>query len=260
MAVIGQPYGGGNTKLIVGRAFRAPSVYELYYNDGGLTQVPSPRIGPESIYSLELEHAHRFSPTVAGTVAVYSNYARDLVSTDGQGDRTDPLRYVNSLAPIATVGAEVGVRRDWRQGYMLAASYSFQHSRFLDGNGMSALLAFKQSPDYRHVANSPEHLGSVKGALPILGRSLTLASRLSLESGRYDRNERSTDDAQAKTDAFAIWDVVLTGREERHRFSWAAGVYNAFDWRYALPVSAEFAQRSILQDGRTFMLNADVAF
>lgn len=259
-AIIAVPYSGGNTKLMFGKAFRAPSVYELYYNDGGFTQVPSPHIGPESIYSAELEHTHRFSATLAGTAATFCNYTRDLVSTAGQGDETDPLHYINERAPIATVGAELGLRRDWRQGYMLALSYSWQRSRFLSGSSFSSLLAFEQSPDFRRVANSPEHLASVKGALPILGRALTLASRLSVESGRYDRNERQTDAAQGKTDAFAIWDVVVTGREARYGFSWAAGVYNAFDWRYSLPVSVEFPQQAIAQDGRSFLFSGELAF
>jgi outer membrane receptor protein involved in Fe transport len=259
-AVVATPYTGGNTKLMFGRAFRAPSVYELYYNDGGFTQVPSPSIGPESIYSAELEHSHRFSPTISGTAAAFCNYTRDLVSTAGQGDETDPLHYVNERAPIATVGAEVGLRRDWRQGFMLGASYSFQRSRFLNGTSMSSLFGFKKSDDFRHVANSPEHLGSVKGALPILGRAVTLASRLSIESGRYDRNERRGDDPQGKTDAFAVWDIVVTGREQRFGFSWAAGVYNAFNWRYSVPVSVEFAQSTILQDGRSFLFSAEAAF
>jgi hypothetical protein len=87
-----------------------------------------------------------------------------------------------------------------------------------------------------------------------------LATRLSFESGRFDRNERVTSDTQSRTDAFAIWDVVLTGREERYGFSWAAGLYNAFDWRYSLPVSAEFRQRTIMQDGRTVLLSGELAF
>jgi len=259
-AVVAVPYTGGNTKLMFGKAFRAPSVYELYYNDGGFTQIQSPNIGPESIYSGELEHSHRFSPTISGSLAAFCNYTRDLVSTAGQGDETDPLQYVNERAPIATVGAELGLRRDWRQGYMLAVSYSWQRSRFLSGRSLSSLLAFEQSADFRRVANSPEHLGSIKGALPILGRAVTLASRLSVESGRFDRNEHRGDDPQGKTDAFAIWDIVVTGREARYGFSWAAGVYNAFDWRYSLPVSVEFPQRVIPQDGRSFIFSAELAF
>ena len=259
-AVVAVPYTGGNTKLMFGKAFRAPSVYELYYNDRGFTQVPSPGLDPENIYSGELEHSHRFSPTISGSAAVFCNYVKGLVSTAGQGDSADPLHYVNERAPIATVGAELGLRRDWRQGYMLAVSYSLQRSRFLSGSSLSSLMSFEQSEDFRRVANSPEHLGSVKGAVPILGRAVSLASRLSLESGRYDRNERRGDDRQGKTDAFAVWDVVLTGREARHGFAWAAGVYNAFDWRYAVPVSVEFPQRTITQDGRSFLFSGELTF
>jgi outer membrane receptor protein involved in Fe transport len=94
----------------------------------------------------------------------------------------------------------------------------------------------------------------------LLGRALTLASRLSVESGRYDRNEHRGDEPQGKTEAFAVWDIVVTGREARYGFSWAAGVYNAFDWRYSAPVSAEFPQRVIAQDGRSFLFSGELAF
>lgn len=260
VALIARPYAGASSKLMLGKAFRAPSVYELYYNDGGFTQIQSPDIEPESIYSAELEHSHRFSPTLSGTAAVFANYVKDLVLSEGSSDASDPLRYANSDAPIGTLGAELGLRRDFRQGYMLALSYSVQRSRFLDGDSPSALLRFEQSPRFRRVANSPEHLASVKGAVPILGRALTLASRLSVESRRFDRYERSSEAPQGQTGAFAIWDVVVSGREERHGFTWAAGVYNAFDWRYSLPVSVEFTQRSIAQDGRTFLLSGELSF
>ncbi len=118
------------------------------------------------------------------------NYARDLVSTAGQGDMTDTLRYVNADAPIATVGAELGHARDWRQGYMLAVSYSWQRSRSSTAAVSRRSCTSSRAPTTAKSPISPEHLGSVKGALPLLGRALTLASRLSLESGRYDRNER----------------------------------------------------------------------
>jgi outer membrane receptor protein involved in Fe transport len=260
LALIVKPYRSGNSKLMFGKAFRAPSIYELYYNDGGFTQVESPNLDPENVYSAELEHSHRFSPTVSSSISLFGNYVRDLVLIAGGGDESDPLHYVNSDAPIATFGAELTLRRDWRQGYMLALSYSVQRSRFLSNDSLSALFGFERSADYRRVANSPEHLASVKGALPILGRALTLASRLSIESGRFDRNEDVGSDPQGTTDAFAIWDVVVTGSEERHGFSWAAGVYNAFDWRYTLPVSAEFTQQRIAQDGRSFLLSGELKF
>ncbi len=259
-AIILKPYEAGNLKIMGGKAFRAPSVYELYYNDAGYTQVASTELEPESIYSAEIEHTHRFSPTVTGSLAVFGNYVRGLILEAGSGDEIDPLYYVNSDAPIATIGAEIGVRREWRQGWMVGASYAAQRSRFLAEDSLSALLLFDQSSDFRRVANSPEHLATIKGAVPILGRAVTLGSRLTFETGRYDRNERIDDDPQGKTDAFAVWDVVFSGEEPRWGLSWAAGVYNAFDWRYALPVSSEFRQSTMSQSGRTLLLSADVTF
>ncbi len=259
-AVIVKPYEDGNLKIMGGKAFRAPSVYELYYNDDGFTQIASTDLEPESIYSAEIEHTHRFSPTVTGSVAVFGNYVTDLIIDAGSGDEMDPLYYVNSDAPIATIGSEVGVRREWRQGYMVGVSYAIQRSRFLADESLSGLLSFDKSPDFRQVANSPEHLATLKGAVPILGRAVTLGSRLTFETGRYDRNERAGDDPQSKTDPFAVWDVVFSGEEPRWGLSWAAGVYNAFDWQYALPVSSEFRQNTMAQSGRTLLLSGDLTF
>jgi outer membrane receptor protein involved in Fe transport len=260
VALIAKTYEGGNTKLMGGKAFRAPSVYELYYNDDGFTQVASPDLQPESIYSLELEHTHRFSATVTGTAGVFVNYVKDLILEAGEGDEADPLYYENSNVPIATVGAEIGLRRDWRQGWMLGASFSFQNSRFLAGDSLSDLVRLERSPDYRRVANSPDQLASIKGAVPILGRALMLGSRLTFEAGRYDRNELVTDEEQLKTEPFALWDIVFSGEETRWGLSWAVGVYNAFDWGYSLPVSSEFRQDAIAQSGRTFLASGDIVF
>ncbi len=82
LAVLLRPYAAGNLKILGGKAFRAPSVYELYYNDGGFTQIASPDIQPELVYSAEIEHTHRFSPTVAGTLTAYGNYVRDLILSE----------------------------------------------------------------------------------------------------------------------------------------------------------------------------------
>ncbi len=56
-ALIFKPWQGGVIKLMFGRAFRAPSIYEEFYTDGGQTTLPGndPKRGtvlkPESVYS-----------------------------------------------------------------------------------------------------------------------------------------------------------------------------------------------------------------
>ena len=51
---------------MAGRAFRVPSIYELYYNDGGQTQEPSPGLRPETVWSGEVE----FTQANIGTLRV----------------------------------------------------------------------------------------------------------------------------------------------------------------------------------------------
>ncbi len=260
LAFVGKPYDGGNTKLIAGKAFRAPSIYELYYNDGGYTQVASPDLEPENVLSIEFEHSHRLSPTVTASVGGFTTRTTELIVVAGEGTDTDPLMYRNAEAPLATAGIEATLRREWRQGWMLEAQYTRQVARFLASDDVSDWLAFNRAPETRRVANVPGHLFSLKGAVPILGRALTLGSRVTVESGRYDRYELDGDPEQGKTDAFALWDVVLSGYEPRTGVRWNAGVYNAFDWQYELPVSSELSQTTIAQRGRTLLLAADVDF
>jgi outer membrane cobalamin receptor len=259
-AVIVRPYADGNLKILGGKAFRAPSAYELYYNDGGFTQVASPDIKPELVYSAEIEHTHRFSPTVAGTLTAYGNYVKDLILTAGAGDETDPLHYLNSGAPLATVGAEAGIRREWRRGWMVGASYGFSHARFIKSESFGDLISLARNPERRRVANAPSHLASLKGAVPIMARALLASTRLSIEGPRYDRYETVGEDPQGRTSPVVLWDIVFSGTEPRFGIRYAVGMYNAFDWRYSLPLSPEFTQRAIAQDGRTFLASADVAF
>ncbi|MGH7280865.1 MAG: TonB-dependent receptor plug domain-containing protein, partial [Polyangiaceae bacterium] len=247
-AIILRPTETWNVKLMGGRAFRAPSVYELFYSTD--SQIPAPDLHPEHITSGELEISHRFSNTVTATVAGFTNYVTDLVILRGTGSPGDPNYYSNSTAPILTIGGEAEIRREWRQGWMLAAQYSYQHSRYLNDDGT-----------LREVPNSPDHLAGIKGAAPILGRSLMIMTRAAFEGPRYDRYDQITDPPsppQLKTDPAVIWDLVLSGDAEKIGVHYALGVYNIADWRYAEPISAELIERTAPQPGRTVLANVSV--
>ncbi|HEU4407150.1 MAG TPA: TonB-dependent receptor [Polyangiaceae bacterium] len=246
-ALIIRPYAGGTTKLLAGKAFRAPSPYELY-NEGAV-QVSNTDLRPEQVYSGEVEHSHRFSQAVVGLASVYANYVTDLiVSRDaGLGDGRQTLD--NSSSPALSTGAELELRRDWRDGWMVAFAYALQRTQYLDDDG-----------ERRRVPNSPAHLGSARGAVPIVRRALMAMTRLTVESPRYDRYEYPADPPQRRTEAAAVWDVVLSGEAERAGVTYALGLYNAFDWRYAAPVSSEFRQRTVVQNGRTLLVSGAVAF
>jgi outer membrane receptor protein involved in Fe transport len=96
--------------------------------------------------------------------------------------------------------------------------------------------------------------------VPILARALLASTRISVEGPRFDRNENEGDDPQGSSNSAVVWDLVFSGEEPRVGLTYALGVYNAFDWRYSLPTSAEFRQSKLPQDGRTFLASAELAF
>jgi outer membrane cobalamin receptor len=247
VAAIFKPTQSDVVKLLGGAAFRAPSVYELYHADS--TQRAAVNLSPERVRSGELEFSHRFTPLVVGTVSAWGNYVTNLVTQAGSGSEDDPTYYRNLDRPILTTGLDFELRRDFRDGWMIAAQTSVQRARYLS-NGDHL---------YREVPNSPDVLGSVRGGVPILARVLTLTSRLSFIGRRWDRYDRADDPEQGHTEAALIWDLVFTGEAEHTGVRYGIGVYNAFDWRYTAPVSREFTQRSIVQQGRTLFASLSLS-
>jgi outer membrane receptor for ferrienterochelin and colicin len=250
VALIFHPYARGNLKVMGGTAFRAPSIYELYYRS--VTQAASDGLRPERIYSGEVEFSHRLSNTWTATVSGYANYLESLIAlreTTVGGMTLD--QYQNTDAPVLTVGAEAEVRREWRQGWALSAAYSFQRSSYLGAT----------ASQLRQVPNSPEHLFSLRAAAPVVPGLFLASTRVSVEGPRWDRYDQVADPAQQQTEAALLWDVVLSGRAERWGLRYNLGVYNVFDWRYAVPVSTEFgALRSVPQNGRTFLASASIEY
>ena len=194
-AVIVRPYEAGNLKIVVGKAFRAPSVYEHYYT--GPTQIPGLDLRPEEIISGEIEFTHRFSSAISATVATYDNHVTNLIVLDGQGTAQSPNQYVNSTSPIETTGAEAEVRREWRDGWMVAASYAYQRSRYLNDAPVGGVAPL------RDVPNSPDHLASLKAAAPIVGSLLNAMTRLSFVGPRM-RQVRPVDRPPAGHDSLGV--------------------------------------------------------
>ncbi len=254
IAIVVKPYDAGDVKIVVGKAFRAPSVYELYY--AAPTQIPGGNLQPEQIVSGEIEYTHRFSNTVSATAATYANYVTNLIVLGGGGTAESPNQYMNSASPIETEGVEAELRRDWRDGLMFAASYAYQTSRYLNDGAPPGGVA-----PLRGVTNSPHHLASIKAAAPIIGSLLTAMTRLSYVGPRLDKYDQASDPVpQGTTPAALVWDFVLSGQVERYGLRYSLGLYNAADYRYSVPVSREFVQDSIVQSGRTLLLSSSVSF
>lgn len=253
-AVIFQPTSGGVLKIMGGRAFRAPSIYEQFYNDGGFSQVPGVdearglELAPESIVSGEIEYLQRFLDDWVALGSVHSSYIEDLITTIEDTPGSDVIRYANGEAPAFTVGGDVEIRHEFRRGWMLSAFYGYQRSQFIDHPDP----LIDANP---RLINAPEHLAGMRGVIPVVSDIASIGARGVVLAPR--RIDYLTSDL---TKSAVIADITLSGNARSFGLHYVVGVYNLFDWQVELPVTDTFASRTLLQNGRTFMAELSLAY
>jgi len=243
-ALIWTPGQSDVLKLVAGTAFRAPSPYELFYNDDGFTQIRPESLDPERIYTGEIEYTHRFDEVTTLTGATYFNQIAHLVDTELtgiEGEEGELFRYANTEESTSTAGLEWELRRAWRGGTMLALNHSMQHTR------VGSLL------DGDEITNSPAQLIGLKAATPVVPGIAIVATRMRVESPRltvYDTH----------TPWVLMWDVTLTGDLPTAPVSYGLGVRNLLDWKSAHPGGFELRMPSVPQPGRTAYARVEVRF
>ncbi len=246
LALIGRPYDRGLTKLVAGRAFRAPNAYELDYHDGGVTQAPAGALEPETITTLELEHAHDLTDDLRLTVAGYHNRITNLVVLEPQSGpprcgspsgTAECLVFSNRPGETLAWGAEAGLH--WQPGrYLLVdLSYSF---------------VALQNASEEVITSAPAHLASGRLLVPLGNGDLRLSTQATYQSARGGAKEGA-----AYGEALLLG-VGLSGEFQRVRYF--AGVQNLLDSRYALPLGTERAAAPVPQYGRTFTLQLTGSF
>lgn len=235
-AVILKPTKGGTLKLMGGRAFRAPSIYEQLYNDKGNSTVQAGELLPEKIYSGELEYSQRFLDDWVTVTAVHGSRIDDLIETDPIAG-TNTVRYANQATSVFVLGADAEIRREWRRGWMLSAMYGYQRAMYLGSSFWE-----------NRLPNVPEHLASFKGVVPMVqglasaGLRMTLAAPRPLATG-------------GSTNAEVVTDITVSGEVRGYGIRYAVGVYNLANRKVEVPVADTFRSRTIPLNGRTFMLD-----
>lgn len=245
LVLITRPIETGTLKLMTGRGFRAPSVYELTYNDGGITQIANPALEPETIYSGELEYTQQLLENFELVGALFINHIDNRIEQDGAGVEADLLQFTNREEPLWTGGAEIELRRPFLRGWMVSGHYSWQRTRLGD---MSNLWNSSAT-----IPNSPSHLAGVKFVAPISYPGILLANRVLVESPRFDREANTTSPA-------ILWDLTFSGQLASVPVRYAAGVRNLLDWRYVHPVGDEIFDVNIRQPGRSLVVDLSTHF
>jgi iron complex outermembrane receptor protein len=126
LAAVYNPWAGGTLKALYGEAFRAPTTYELYYEEPGV-QRASPGLKHERSRTWEISVEQRLSPILM----LYSSYfdisMHDLI--DQAVDPVDSLTQYVNLSEVRSTGVEIELLARWRTGVTISASGSLQSAR-----------------------------------------------------------------------------------------------------------------------------------
>ncbi|MBI5547862.1 MAG: TonB-dependent receptor [Deltaproteobacteria bacterium] len=256
LALIARPLDGAVTKLMGGKSFRAPSAYERYYHDGIVNPdtgavgsyfslKPNPDLKPESVYTVELEHAQDIGNDFKATASLYVNWITDLL-----GYAPDPadglLRTVNATGTVRTQGAELELRWQPQRLAMLSASYSFQRMVL---SGVS-----DPGEQARLRNNAPAHMFALRAMFPISAPLIVGSAEVLFNSARPLR------DGSGSSGEMLGLNAGLSGELPGGRFRYFAGARNILDERAELPGGPDVPQLTIPTYGRTFVLQLTASY
>lgn len=241
LALIYTPLAGTVFKFLYGSAFRAPNVYELYYDIPSLGLKANPFLGPEKIWTYELIYEQELGKHFRGTVTGFYYNIGNLIVENNIGNSLAQFMNLNR-AEADGVEAELDLRLD--NGITGRVSYSFQDAW--------------DSATGQTLVNSPRHLAKLNVAIPLLKEKIFLGIEEQFTSGR--KTLVDGDDAKS----FFITNLTLFSKNLLKDLELSASIYNLFDCRYGDPAGAEYIQDPerfavpdhpldiIQQDGRTF--------
>ncbi len=232
LGLIYNPWEGSAIKALYGEAFRAPSVYERFYNPA---QDSMPELQPETIHTSELIYEQYFARKYRLGLSGYYNLVDDLI---GQTITSDGDLVFENINRANARGAEFEVEGHYDFGLRARLSYALQRTE--DGAG-------------RELTSSPRHLAKLNLNLPLYPDRLFAGLEL-----QYQGRVRTL--AGRRADDFLIANLTLFSGEFIKGLELSASIYNLFDTRYGYPGAEDHLQDVLRQDARSFRMKLTYRF
>ena len=197
------------SKLLYGRAFRAPAFRELYMNDYVLTAVGNPNLQPETIDTLELAFDYRARKNLHLALNLFAYEWRDVARF--LPIPTNPKVFmVQNAAKQEGRGFEVEARWLVTKNFSVLANYSYQHA--VDENDHDPGLAPHQTSYLRTDW--------------LVYPNWYLNTQINWVADR----KRAFGDPRTAVDDYTTVDLTLRRKDIRQRhWNFAVGVRNLFD-------------------------------
>jgi outer membrane receptor protein involved in Fe transport len=217
-------------KVLYGRAFRAPNVYEHDYDDGVIL-IANPALRGEQIDTLEAAADRRVNRALTLRASLFRWTMRGIIqlATD---TATGVPQYKNG-ADVSASGVELSADSTWTWGGRLRGNLTYQNARY---------------PGGVRLANSPEVLGKLNLSSPIGGTGLRVAYEMQYSSARETLDGSSLS-------GYWLSNMTVIAASQVKGLDLAINIRNIFATAYTLPGSRNNWQNTLTQDGRSVQLS-----
>ena len=234
-AAIYQPDRRTTLKLIYGEAFRAPTVYETDYAFPG-TYLSNPALTPEETRRVEALVEHYVGSRARLTASWFRHDITDLI--DQRYDEIRGASLYDNVAAVSGHGFETEAELKWPGGFHLLGSYT--HSRL------------RNTATRVQLTNSPTHVGQFRASAPFTARTF-LALDFHALSARW--TPRGT-----VVGAYVVPNLTISRAARGRGLGLSFTIANLTNTAYADPVSTDFDQAAVAQDGRTARMRLSWSF
>jgi outer membrane receptor for ferrienterochelin and colicins len=230
------PWEKTTIKVLYGHAFRAPNLFELYYEDANSSK-SNPKLQPENIKTLELVLEQRLGSKLRIAGAAYRYAIKNQIHQEL--DPADGLIVFGNTGKHRAQGIEFELEGKDFWGIDGRLSYALQRAVRLPNEGT--------------LPNSPQHIARLHLYRNLIGMRGGTGLEISYMSSRKTQGDRHVG-GFVLTNLTASYDKLLPN------LNLSAGIYNVFSRRYSDPGGSEHVSDALLQDGRSFRVRLDYAF
>jgi iron complex outermembrane receptor protein len=240
VALIYNPFKQTALKLLYGQAFRAPNVYELFYQDGGFTQKVGPGLKPEKINTYEVVWEQYFAKNYRFTASGYYYKIDNLITQ--QVDPADGLIVFKNADQVEAKGIEFELAGKWANGVEGRFSYALQQA--------------KNAETGKLLSNSPTHLPKFNLIVPLVKDKLFTGLEVLYQSPRKNLTGGHVGNV-------VLTNLTLFNKNLFKGWEFSATAYNLFNQKFRDPGAQEHVSNgltSITQDGISFRVKLTYSY
>ncbi len=212
VALVYQPAARTSYKLVYGRPFRTPSVYEQYYADG-ISQVANLHLRPETAETVEISAERKLGKSAYGLIDAY-HYAL--------GSVIEAVWLTDSLTQYQNSGAYSSNGVDFELGGHVAP--------WLETTASLSLDRTADAGEHEILPNAPARMAKLRGAVPIWRDRLYFSTDFQYLSARWTM-------LRASTRPVALVNATVSTNRLFHGLDFVAGIRNALNWAYTDPTA-----------------------